>query len=323
MVHWIRRLAVLLLLLCLGCSAQSNASADVNRRIERLVRNHYTLPQSVNVEIANRVPSKDFPQFDQVTVKLSRGAQSTTRDFLISKDGQKLYQLTQVMDPLDKMDLSNRPWRGNKDAKVTIVNYDDFQCPYCARNHQELMSSILKTYGNSVKIVYKDFPLVEIHPWAMRAAVDSNCLATQSNDAYWDYADYVHANQRDITGAPPAAGDKATPQQQMDANKKALDASYERLDKIASDIAGKRGLNSTKLDACIKSQEPLSQVQASRKEGDDLGINATPTMYINGEKVDGVAPDEALRAMIDRDLKEAGQPVPAAAASTTPQSSNH
>lgn len=323
MVQWIRRLAVLLLLLCLGCSAQSNAPGDVNRRIERLVRNHYTLPQNVDVQVSNRVASKDFPQFDQVTVKLSRGSQSTTRDFLISKDGQKLYQLTQVQDPLDKMDLSNRPWRGNKDAKVTIVNYDDFQCPYCARNHQELMNSILKTYGNSVKIVYKDFPLVEIHPWAMRAAVDSNCLAVQSNDAYWDYADYVHANQRDITGAPPAAGDKPTPQQQMDASKKALDSSFERLDKIADDIGGKRGLNSAKLDACMKSQEPLGQVQASRKEGDDLGINATPTMYINGEKIDGVAPDETLRAMIDRELKQAGQPVPAPAASATPQSTNH
>ena len=315
MVDLIRRLALLMLLLCLGCSAQSNSSADVNRRIERLVRNHYTLPPSVNVEVANRATAKDFPQYDQVTVKLSRGGQSTTRDFLVSKDGQRLFQLTEVKDPLDQMDLSNRPWRGKKDAKVTIVNYDDFQCPFCARNHSELMNSILKTYGDRVRIVYKDFPLIEIHPWAMHAAVDSNCLATQNNDAYWDFADYVHANQRDITGAPPAAPDKSAPPDQQKANaQKALEGSFERLDKEAADISTKRGLNTAKLDACMKAQD-TGIVQASRKEGDALGISATPTMYVNGEKLDGAVPEPELRAAIDRALKEAGQPVPAAQAS--------
>jgi protein-disulfide isomerase len=319
-VHLIRRLALLLLLLCLGCSAQSNP-AEVNRRVERLVRNYYTLPANVNVEIADRAASKDFPQFDQITVKLSRGSQTTTRQFLISKDAQKVYQLTAIKDPLDQIDLANRPYRGNKDAKVTIVNYDDFQCPFCARNHQELMSSILKQYGDRVRIIYKDFPLIEIHPWAMRAAVDSNCLASQNNDAYWDFADYVHNNQRDISGAPPATDKSAPPEQQKAAMKKALDGSFERLDKEASDVAAKHGLNSAKLEACLKQQD-TTLVMASRKEGDDLGINATPTMYINGEKVDGVAPDEALRAMIDRALKEAGQPVPAAQASAAPTPKN-
>ena len=318
MVNLIRRLALLLLLLCLGCSAQSNSPAEVNQRVERLVRNHYTLAPDIVVEITNRVPSKDFPQFDQISVKLSRGTQNTTRDFLISKDGQKLFQLTQVKDPLDQMDLSNRPWRGNKDAKVTIVNYDDFQCPFCARNHAELMNSILKTYGDRVKVVYKDFPLVEIHPWAMRAAVDSNCLATQNNDAYWDFADYVHANQREISGPPPNQGDKAATIDQQKANaQKALDDSFQRLDKEATDVATKRGLNTAKLDACMKAQD-TSIVQASRKEGDALGISATPTMYVNGAKLDGAVPEPEFRAAIDRALKEAGQPVPATQASAAP-----
>lgn len=317
MVHLIRRLALLLLVLCLGCSAQSNASGDANRRIERMVRNHYTLPPTVDVQVTDRAASKDFPQFDQVTVKLSRGTQSTTRQFLISKDSQKLFQLTPVQDPLDKIDIANRPTRGNKDAKVTIVNYDDFQCPYCARNHQELMNSILKLYGDRIRIIYKDFPLVEIHPWAMHAAVDSNCLAAQSNDAYWDFADYVHANQREISGTPPAVPDKATPEQQSDARKKAVDASFARLDKLADDIGAKRGLNPAKLDSCLKVQDS-TVVQASRKEGDDLGISATPTMYVNGEKLDGAVPEPEMRTAIDRALKDAGQPVPAATAAAAP-----
>ena len=313
MVLVIRRLAIFLLLLCLGCSAQSNPT-EVNRRIERLVRNHYSLPPEVDAKVTNRGPSKDFPQYDQVTVKLSKGEQSTTRDFLVSKDGQKLFQLSPIVDPLDKIDLANRPYRGNKDAKVTLVNYDDFQCPYCARNHQELMTAILKTYGDRVRIVYKDFPLYEIHPWAIRAAVDSNCLAAQNNDAYWDYADYVHANQKDITGAPPASPDKMSPEQIGAARQKALEGSFERLDKSALDIGGKRGLNTAKLDACLKAQDK-TVVDASRKEGEDLGINATPTMYVNGEKIDGVYTDEQLHQVIDRALQSTGQAAPAGTAS--------
>ena len=321
MVLLIRRLAILLLLLCLGCSAQSNP-AEVNRRIERLVRNHYSLPPSVDVKLTNRAGSKDFPQYDQVTVKLSRGDQSTERDFLISRDGQKLFQLSPLVDPLEKIDLANRPYRGNKDAKVTIVNYDDFQCPYCAHNHQELMTAILKSYGDRVRIVYKDFPLYEIHPWATHAAVDSNCLAAQNNDAYWDFADYVHANQKDISGTPPATKDKPSPEQANAARQKALADSFERLDKSAMDIAGKRGLNTAKIEACVKAQN-TTIVDASRKEGDDLGINATPTMFVNGEKVDGVFTDEQLHQVIDRALQNAGQPVPAAAATPAGQTPGH
>jgi protein-disulfide isomerase len=218
-----------------------------------------------------------------------------------------------IKDPLDKMDLTNRPYRGNKDAKVTLVNYDDFQCPYCARNHTELMTSILKTYGDRIKIVYKDYPLVEIHPWAMRAAVDGNCLAAQNNDAYWDFADFVHANQKDITGPPPAVPEKPTPEQTKNAREEALKGAFGRLDKQATDVAAKRGLNTAKLDACVKAQD-VTGVQASRKEGDDLGINATPTMYVNGLKLDGVIPEPELRAVLDKALKDAGQPVPAAPA---------
>ena len=66
------------------------------------------------------------------------------------------------------------------------------------------MSDLLKTYGSQVKIVYKDYPLTSIHPWAMHAAVDANCLASQNNDAFWEFADYAHANQKDISLVHPS-----------------------------------------------------------------------------------------------------------------------
>ena len=90
---------------------------------------------------------------------------------------------------MKKIDVSGRPTRGNKDAKVVVVNYDDFECPFCSRMHATLFPGIFKEYGDRVLFIYKDYPLEEIHPWAVHAAVNANCLAAQNADAYWDYAD--------------------------------------------------------------------------------------------------------------------------------------
>ncbi len=72
--------------------------------------------------------------------------------------------------------------------------------------HQTLFPELLKEYGDRVEFIYKDFPLLEMHPWAMHAAVDANCLAAQNGDAYWDFADYLHANQRDVSAAKDRDG---------------------------------------------------------------------------------------------------------------------
>ena len=81
---------------------------------------------------------------------------------------------------------------------MVAVNYDDFECPFCSRMHQTLFPELFKEYGDRVTFIYKDFPLAEIHPWATHAAVDANCLAAQNKDAYWDFADYIHANQGEV-----------------------------------------------------------------------------------------------------------------------------
>ena len=85
--------------------------------------------------------------------------------------------------------------------------------------HQTLFPEMLKEYGDRIAFVYKDFPLAEIHPWAIHAAVDANCLATQNNDAYWDFADYIHANQSDVN------------------SEKGRDAQFAALDRIAPNKA--------------------------------------------------------------------------------------
>ena len=103
-----------------------------------------------------------------------------------------------LAEVMKKIDVKGRPTRGNGQAKVVAVNYDDFECPFCSRMHQTLFPDLLKEYGDRVVFIYKDFPLAEIHPWATHAAVNAHCLAAQNPDAYWDFADYMHANQKEV-----------------------------------------------------------------------------------------------------------------------------
>jgi protein-disulfide isomerase len=288
-----QRSFTLLLLICLGCSAQSAAPTDLSRRIERQVRAFYNLPPDVQVKLGPTKPS-EFPNYDSVTVSLNNGERNQDVEFLLSKDGKTLVRFSKLdisKDPyaeiMKKIDTSGRPTRGNKDAKVVAVNYDDFECPYCSRMHQQLFPTILKEYGDRVLFVYKDYPLVEIHPWATHAAVNANCLAAQNNDAYWDYADYLHANKKQLD-------DEKTPE-----------ARYALLDKLASDQGQKHGVDTAKLQACVKAQKD-DAVKASMKEAEGLGVNATPTLFVNGEKIDGALPIPQIREVLNRALKEAG-----------------
>ncbi len=299
-----QRTVLLLLFICLGCSAQS-APPEVALRVERQVRSYYEIPAGVKVVIGPLKPS-EFPNYEALTITFDGGEKKQTYDFLLSKDRNTLIRLTKLdlsKDPyaetMKKIDVSGRPIRGNKDAKVVAVNYDDFQCPFCSRMHQTLFPELLKEYGDRVVFIYKDFPLAEIHPWATHAAVNANCLASQSSDAYWDYADYVHANQGEVNS-------EKTPGSKMAA-----------LDRLALQQGQKHNLDSDKLQSCIKAQKD-EVVKASVHEGDQLGISATPTMFVNGQKVDGAVSIAELRQVLDRALAQAGVAAPAHAAAVSP-----
>ena len=217
---------------------------------------------------------------------------------MISKDQKTLVRMTKIdmtKDPyvevMNKIDIANRPVRGNNDAKVVVVNFDDFQCPFCSRMHQVLFPEIFKEYSDRVKFVYKDFPLMEIHPWATHAAIDANCLAAQSSEAYWSFADYIHANQH-LVGA-----------------EKAPDGQFKAIDRITTEQGQKFNVDQTKLQSCMKAQND-APIQASKKEGEILGVTATPTLFINGQEIDGALPIDEIRATLDQALTRAGVPAP-------------
>src|SRR6266567_459259 len=254
LVTLIRRLLFILLLICLGCVAQS-APPEVARKIEHQVRSFYTIPAEVKVVVGAIAPSSELPGYDAVSVNIDGGdGKQKDYKFLLSKDRATMLRLTKfdlTKDPfaelMSKIDVSGRPTRGAKSAKVVVVNFDDFECPYCSRMHQTLFPEIFKEYGDRVTFIYKDYPLAEIHPWAIHAAVDAGCLAAQNGDAFWDFADYIHANKQVIDGGRTA------------------DARLDVVDKMALMQGQRHNVDSSKLAACLKAQNE-DQVRASMKE---------------------------------------------------------
>ncbi len=275
--------------------AENTASLppDVIHRIQTEIRTHYNVPQQIGIAVSDPKPGST-PGFDDVVITLSGGGKTSNHDFMVSKDRKTLAHLEKYdisQDLMSKIDVKGRPVRGNPDAKVTIVNYDDFQCPFCSHMHSTLVANVVKDYADRVKIIYKDYPLVEIHPWAMRAAIDGNCLGEQNGPAYWDFADYVHANQKAVAGKSRAEA-------------------FANLDSAAKEQAQKHQLDQDKLLACVQKQDETG-VRASMAEGDKLGVDSTPTLFINGERFTGVVPEGDLRAALDRALAESGQQSPA------------
>jgi len=313
---------LLALSLTAGCKAQSNPAAAANqstldaaanRRIEVMVRAKFDVPQDYVVSIGQTAPSK-IAGYDALPVTLAHNEKSQVVDFLISKDGKTLARLETfdlAKNPVFDIDVAGRPIRGNPNAKVTVINFDDLECPWCARLHQSLFPNTMARYKDKVRFIYKDNPLPpEMHPWAMHAAVDSNCLAMQSGDVYWQYVDYLHSHGQEVTGP--------------DRN---LPRSYQALDRIARQEATLGKLDAGKLDACLAKQDE-SEVKQSLHEAEGLRVESAPAVFIDGERVDGAVPEEQLWMVIDRALRAAGEqpppmpqpvaPAPPAAASPAP-----
>ena len=296
-----------LLAICVavGCKAQSAPAtpddAALNRRIEVMVRSQYNVPQDFDVTIGARTTSP-VAGYQTLPITIAHGDKKSVVNFLISSDNKTLAKLDTfdlIKDPAFSIDIAGRPIRGNPSAKVTVINFDDLECPYCARMHQQLFPATMDRYKGLVRFVYKDDPLVELHPWAMHAAVDANCLAAQSGDVYWTYVDYLHGHGEEITGEDrnPAK-------------------SFLALDRIARQEADLGKLDQDKLNTCIARQDE-THVRAEAAEADSLGIDGTPALFVNGERVIGAVPQEQLWLVIDRALRAAGEQPPAGSGQAT------
>lgn len=285
-------------------------SAEEQHRVEVLLRQKANLPPGSMVEIGPRMPS-EMAGYDQITVSFSaEGKSSHPVNFLLSKDGKTLAQFSKFdisADPRTMISADGRPARGGPaSAPVVIVGFDDLECPFCARLHENIFPAITARYGDKVRFVYKDFPLDQ-HPWAMRAAVDVNCLGEQSTPGYWNLVDYIHAH------APDIGGDPKDPKAE-----KTLPRADEQLDTLTKQQGQFQKADMPKLEACLTKQDTAG-IEASKKVGTSLGIDSTPTLFINGDKIDGAVPLDFLFGEIDKALRAEGvQPPPPYVAPAAP-----
>jgi protein-disulfide isomerase len=272
-------------------SAQAKPTA-LDRRVELTVRSQFNVPPEYAVVIGKRSKSA-VPGFDTLPVTFNHDGGAQTMNLLISTDNNTLAHLEKFdlsKNPLAGVPLLGRPVRGSDHALVTVVDFDDLECPYCALMQAVLFPETEEHYKDQVRYIDEDYPLTDIHPWAMHAAVDVNCMAAQSKKGYWNLVDYIHGHGDEITG-------KSNPPD--------VKAAMLRLDQLTRAEGKRQGVKAAKLDLCISKQNETS-VRASMKAGTALDIDGTPTLFINGERVMGVVPQSTLWAVIDRAIVDAG-----------------
>ena len=285
-------------------------SPQMARRIEVMIRNRSGVSADMAVTVSTPTAS-DIPGYAQVIVTFSEpGTKDRSLPFLVSADGNTLAQFNKFNisgDTRTAISDAGRPARGGDEhAPVHIVVFDDLECPFCARMNDDLMPAVRSRYKDQVRIVYRDFPLDELHPWAIHAAVDANCLATETPAGYWNYVDYVHAHSAELG-----------------ANPKSLADSEKQLDKLALDEGTRQKVNQPELVACVLKQD-TAKIQASIDTATSEPIHIdppqAPVTFINGERIEGIVPIETLYRVIDRALIAEGAtpPPPAAAAQPSP-----
>lgn len=201
---------------------------------------------------------------------------------LISNDNKHMIVgelLDSSVDPLkkvmDNISLDNVPVKGDKDAPVTIVEYSDFQCPFCKRGSQ-MIPVLMDEYGEKISIYYKQLPLPN-HNWARDASIASLCAYEQGNQKFWDFHDSIFYNQGQISQGN----------------------SKEKFKQFAENI----GLDVQKFESCLGSDEIASTVEEEFQEAQQLGVNSTPTFVVDGIIVPG-ADLEGIKNAIESRLAE-------------------
>jgi protein-disulfide isomerase len=272
--------------------AAAGAAADKGElagRIKRYYESSGDIPADVELSVTE-IAASDIPGLSKGKMKLSRGEQSQELAFFVSNDGRWFLQGEPVdltVDPIARIletitVTENDPTRGGDGAAVTIVEYSDFQCPFCARAEKIVQEEVLTKYGDKVRFVYKQFPLTSIHPWAEPASLIGLCVFKQSgNDAYWKYHKAVFEKQKEIPNESPAT--------------------------LLLTLAKDSGADEAKVKACFDAQETKQTVVTTLEEAEKIGVDSTPTFFINGRKLSGAQPLEAFQAIIDPELAKAGK----------------
>jgi protein-disulfide isomerase len=186
--------------------------------------------------------------------------------------------------PVVRASADDDPSWGPVDAPVTIIEFSDFQCPFCHRFWSETLPQIRQEYEGKVRFVYRDFPLVSIHEWAQKAAEAAECADDQK--MFWEYHDLIFGNQDALSEQLNAEG---------------LDGVLATFQSYAADV----GLDTSVFNECLDSGKYTSEVQKDVQDGQSYGVTGTPAFFINGQLVSGAQPFASFKTVIDAALGQA------------------
>jgi len=255
--------------------------AETQKNIEAYIRNYFALGPDIKITVGTPKEIGNSGLLEvPIDVKSTEG--SDTVKMYLTKDGRyllrgELNDLTS--DPLAaniaKFDLVNTPVLGDPKASITIVEYSDFECPVCRSLH-DVLRGLLPKYPQ-LKVVFKDFPLEALHPWARTAAIAGRCAYQQDPKAFWKMYDLIYDNQEVISASN--AWDKML------------------------EYAGRSGLKVDMFKSCMSGPQAAAEVDASLLNGKELDVRSTPTVFVNGRRINGADP-HAIQQYIDYELAQ-------------------
>lgn len=253
---------------------------EIAKRIEEYFTKSVTPGISLK---ANGIGPSEVPGWNKGSLDVDANGNKQSIPFLVSPDGKYFIsgEITDLtVDPLQatmaKIDLKGRPSRGPADAKVTIVEFSDFQCPFCSRGYQILEEQVMPEYEGKVRLYFKHLPLKSIHPWADGAALATECAADQSVDGFWKVYHALFKGQRELN--------------------------QDNLKAKVTEFAKSAGLDEGKFIQCYDGKTALPRVEKDLAEAAAVGANSTPTFFINGRRLEGAQPLENFKAIIDEEL---------------------
>ncbi len=268
-----------------GTSGQATDNAATRDKIIRFIRERFGIPETVKLTVSP-FRSSSIPSLYEATVIVDDGKQKKNQAILVSKDGRYLIVgdvFNLGADPkqtaMRAISTRNQPSQGPATAPVTIVEYADLQCPTCAQLHEFLEKRLLPKYPGKVRVVFKEFPLVNIHDWAMTAAIAGQCAYQIDPGAFLNYRSLIFRQQT------------------------LINASNSR-DMLLS-LAAQAGIDSLKVASCLDSKATLPRVEQDIREGQQLGIASTPTSFVNGRMIVGIPSPETFYTAVDEALRSA------------------
>jgi protein-disulfide isomerase len=276
--------ATLLLAMAGSGQTEKKKSALDKPTLEAYVRHLYVMDSRINMQISDPKPSTQLPGFLEVSVHAWAGQQSQDFPFFISKDGSKILQGTvydaannPFKNELDKIKTESEPSLGTPGAPVVIVEFSDFQCPYCKEEAKMLRQNLLTAYPTQVRLYFKTFPLESLHPWAKPAAIASRCVYQQQPAAFWTFHDWIFEHQAEVKPE----------------NLK---------DKIMEWAKTEKQIDGPQLGQCMDQKGTEAQVNKNLEEGKALAVGGTPTLFVNGRRIPNTIDWPNLRNIIDFEI---------------------